>query len=200
MPFVIADALAAPALLDGVVTPSHLPVMGRAMVIVRARRWRRHAGGRAPERPHVPPQRVEDVLLWKRKPVVVQDGERRVVVHCLRQVILRLRQELLGPEVVLGSTICSPQEHSEQERHWLVAPPGSPIEIVERRIKGPAVLSEDGPHTHDEERLQVARAVGVDDQSLADRLAVDRLLQRPLQLVAMGTLAMQQREEQLPHS
>ena len=70
---------------------------------------------------------------------MVQDGERRVVVR-------RLRQELLGLEVVLGATICSPQENCEQERHQLVAPPGSPIEIVERRIKGPAVLSEDGPH------------------------------------------------------
>ena len=84
MPSVIADALAAPALLDAVVTPSHLPVMGCSMVIIRARRWRRHAGGRAPERPHVPPQRVEDMLLWKRKPVVIQDGERRVVVRRLR--------------------------------------------------------------------------------------------------------------------
>ena len=98
--------------------------------------------------------------------MVVQDGERRVVVR-------RLRQELLGSEVVLGATICSPQEHSEQERRRLMAPPGSPIEIVERRIKSPAVLSEDGPHTHDEERLRVARAVGVDDQSLADRRTVE---------------------------
>ena len=79
------------------------------------------------------------MLLQKRKPVVVQDGERRVIVR-------RLRQELLGPVVVLGATICSPQEHSEQERRRLVAPPGSLIEIVERRIKGPAVRSEDGPH------------------------------------------------------
>ena len=53
------------------------------------------------------------------------------------------------------------------------APPGNPIEIIERRIKGPAVLSEDGPHTRDEERLRVARAVGVDDQSLADRRTVE---------------------------
>ena len=133
MPSVLADALAAPALLDGVDATSFMPVWVRAMVNVRARRWRRHAGGRVPERPHVPPQRVEDVLLRKRKPAVVQDGERRVIVR-------RLRQELLGPEVVLGAIICLPQEHSEQEHRWLVAPPGSPIEIVERRIKGPAVL------------------------------------------------------------
>ena len=84
MPSIIADAFAAPALLDGVDTPSFMPVWVRAIVNVRARRWRRHAGGRAPERPHVPPQRVEDMLLWKRKPVVIQDGERRVVVRRLR--------------------------------------------------------------------------------------------------------------------
>ena len=43
-----------------------------------------------------------------------------------------------------------------------MALPGSPIEIIERRIKieiierrikSPAVLSEDNPHPHDEERL-----------------------------------------------
>ena len=85
--------------------------------------------------------------------------------------------------VVLGATICSPQEHSEQERRRLVAPPGSPIEIVERRIKSPSVLSEDGPHTRDEEHLRVARAMGVDDQSLADR-RVSRLLQHQPQVEA----------------
>ena len=146
MPSVLADALAAPALLDGVDAPSFLSVWVRTVVNVRARRWRRHVGGRVPERPHVPPQHVEDMLLRKRKPAIVQDGERRVVVR-------RLHQELLGPEVVLGATICSPQEHSEQERRRLVAPPGSPIEIVERHIKSPAVLSEDDPHPHDEEHL-----------------------------------------------
>ena len=78
--------------------------------------------------------------------MVVQDSERRVIVR-------HLRQEFLGPEVVLGGTICSPQEHSEQECRRLVAPPGSPIEIIERRIKSLAVLSEDNPHPHDEERL-----------------------------------------------
>ena len=71
MPSVLADVLAAPALLDGVNAPSFLPVRVRAMVNVRARHWQRHAGGRVLERPHVPPQRVEDVLLRKRKPVVV---------------------------------------------------------------------------------------------------------------------------------
>jgi len=54
---------------------------------------------------------------------------------------------------VLGGTICSPQDHSEQERRRLVALPGSPIEIVERRTKSPAVLSEDDPDRHDEEPL-----------------------------------------------
>jgi hypothetical protein len=64
-----------------------------------------------------------------------------------------------------------------------VAPPGSPIEIVERRIKSPAVLSEDDPHPHDEVCLQVARAVDVHDQSLADR-RVSRLLQHQPQVEA----------------
>jgi len=54
---------------------------------------------------------------------------------------------------VLSGTICSLQEHSEQERRRLVALPGSPIEIIEQRIKSLAVLSEDNPHPHDEERL-----------------------------------------------
>ena len=54
---------------------------------------------------------------------------------------------------MLGGMICSPQEHSKQERCQLVAPPGSPIEILERCIKSPAVLSEDNPHPHDEECL-----------------------------------------------
>ena len=45
------------------------------------------------------------------------------------------------------------------------------------------MLSEDGPHTRDEERLRVARAVGVDDQSLIDRL-VDRLVQPEAQVEA----------------
>ena len=78
--------------------------------------------------------------------MVVHDSKRRVVIR-------RLHQELLGLDVVLGGMICSPQEHSEQERRRLVAPPSSPIEIIERRIKSLAVLSEDNPHPHDEERL-----------------------------------------------
>jgi hypothetical protein len=69
MPYVLADVLAAPALPDGVDAPSFLPVLGHAMVNILARRWRRHAGGA--ERPHIPPQPLEDVLLRKRKPVVV---------------------------------------------------------------------------------------------------------------------------------
>jgi len=100
MPSVLADALAAPALLDGVVAPSFLSVRGHAMVNVCERRWRRHVGGRVPDRPHIPPQCAEDVLAWKRNPAVVQDGERRVVVHSLSQ-------ELLVLEVILSTTICS---------------------------------------------------------------------------------------------
>jgi len=92
----MAGTLATPALLD----PSDLPVRGHAMVNVRARLWRRHGEVLAPDRPHIPPQCAEDVLAWKRNPAVVQDGERRVVVHSLSQ-------ELLVLEVILSTTICS---------------------------------------------------------------------------------------------
>jgi hypothetical protein len=64
-----------------------------------------------------------------------------------------------------------------------VTPSGSLIEIVVRRIKSPAVLSEDDPHPHDEEHLQVARAMSVHDQSLADR-RIGRLLQHQPQVEA----------------
>ena len=57
------------------------------------------------------------------------------------------------------------------------------IEIVERCIKSSVVLSEDDPHTNDEEHLRVARAMGVDDQALAARL-VDRLVQPEAQVEA----------------
>ena len=76
VPSDMADRLAAPALVD----PSDLHrhpsdlhwVRGRAMVIVDARRWRRHAeGGWALERPHVPHQHVVDVLQHKIKPAAI---------------------------------------------------------------------------------------------------------------------------------
>jgi len=112
----MANGLATPALID----PSDLHrVWGRAMVN-RARYWPRNGEGLVPVRPHVAPQHVQDVLVSKTNPAIVQDGEHRVVVH-------RLHQELLGLVVVLGSMICSPQEHSEQERRRLVALPGRPI-------------------------------------------------------------------------
>ena len=44
---------------------------------------------------------------------------------------------------------------------------GSLIEIVQRRLESPAMVSEENPHPLDEARLQVARGVGVRDQSLA---------------------------------
>jgi len=68
--------------------------------------------------------------------------------------------------------IFSPQEHREQVRRLLMAPSGSLIEIVERCMKSPAVLSEDDPHPPDEERLQVARAMGVCYQSFANHHVV----------------------------
>ena len=58
VPSDMADGLAAPALVD----PSDLLHRGRAMVN-RARHWPRHGEGLVPVRPHVPPQRVQDVLV-----------------------------------------------------------------------------------------------------------------------------------------
>ena len=59
VPSDMADGLAAPALFD----PSDLhQVRGRAMVN-RARHWPRHEEGLVLVRPHVPPQRVQDVLM-----------------------------------------------------------------------------------------------------------------------------------------
>ena len=59
VPSDMADGLAAPALID----PSDLHrVRGRAMVN-RAWHWPRHGQGLVPVRPHVPPHRVQDVLV-----------------------------------------------------------------------------------------------------------------------------------------
>ena len=59
VPSNMADGLAAPALVD----PSDLHrVRGRAMVN-RARHWPKCVEGLVPVRPHVPPQRVQDVLV-----------------------------------------------------------------------------------------------------------------------------------------
>ena len=59
IPSDMADGLAAPALVN----PSDLHwVWGRAMVN-RVRHWPRHGEGLVPVRPHVPPQRVQDVLV-----------------------------------------------------------------------------------------------------------------------------------------
>jgi len=59
VPSDMADGLAAQALVD----PSDLHrVWGRAMVN-RARHWPRHGEGLIPVRPHVPPHRVQDVLV-----------------------------------------------------------------------------------------------------------------------------------------
>ena len=138
----MADGLVAPALID----PSDLHQVRERTMVNRARHWPRHGDGLVPVSPHVHPQHVEDVVVWKGNPAIVQDGDRRVLFR-------RLRQELLDPEVVLDATICSPLEQTELVRRRLVAPPGSPIEIVERHIKSPAVLSEDDPHPHDEEHL-----------------------------------------------
>jgi len=59
VPSNMADGLAAPALVD----PSDLHrVRGRTMVN-HARHWPKHKEGLVPVRPHVPPQRVQDVLV-----------------------------------------------------------------------------------------------------------------------------------------
>jgi len=59
VPSDMADGLAAPALVD----PSDLHrVRGPAMVN-RASHWPKHGEGLVPVRPHVPPQRVQDVLV-----------------------------------------------------------------------------------------------------------------------------------------
>ena len=58
VPSDMADRLAAPTLVD----PSDLLHQGRAMVN-RARHWPRHGEGLVPVRPHVLPQRVQDVLV-----------------------------------------------------------------------------------------------------------------------------------------
>ena len=108
--------------------------------------------------------------------MVAADDDRRVVIR-------NLRQEPLRPEVGLGATVCSPQDHGEHVRRRLVATAGSLIEVVQRRLKSPAVVSEETPHPLDEDRLQVARGVGVRNQSLAS-LCVVRLLQRPAQVEA----------------
>ena len=66
----------------------------------------------------------------------------------------------------------------------LCPPPGSLIEILQRCIKSPEVrMLEDVPHPLDVERLQVAGAVGVRDQSLLN-LRVVRLPQRQPQVEA----------------
>ena len=65
VPSDMADGLAAPALVDSsdLHHPSDLKrVRGRAMVN-RARHWPRHGEGLVLVRPHVPPQRVQDVLV-----------------------------------------------------------------------------------------------------------------------------------------
>jgi len=116
------------------------------------------------------------VQAWRRNPAVAEGGDRRVVIHCLRQ-------ELLGMEVDLDATVCSPKDHGEHEHRRLVAAAGSLMEVVQQRMKSPAVLIEENPHPLDEARLQVARGVGVRDQSLAS-LCVVRLLQRPAQVEA----------------
>ena len=108
---------------------------------------------------------------WTRNPAVAADDERRVIIR-------HLRQELLRPEVGLGATVCSPQDHGEHVRRWPVAAAGGLIEVVMRRLESPAVVSEENPHPLDEDRLQVARGVGVRSQSLAS-LRVLRLPQRP---------------------
>ena len=102
---------------------------------------------------------------WMRNPAVAEGGDRRVVIR-------HLRQELLGTEVDLGATVCSPKDHGEHERCRLVAAAGSLIEVIQRRMKSPAVLSEDDPHPPDEGCFQVARAVGVRYQSFANHRVV----------------------------
>jgi hypothetical protein len=65
VPSDMADGPAAPALVDSsdLHHPSDLKrVRGRAMVN-HARHWPRHGEGLVPIRPHVPPQRVQDVLV-----------------------------------------------------------------------------------------------------------------------------------------
>ena len=58
VPSDMADGLATPALVN----PSDLLHRGRAMVN-RARHWPRHGEGLVPDRPHIPPKRVQDVLV-----------------------------------------------------------------------------------------------------------------------------------------
>ena len=58
VPSDMADGLAAPALVD----PSDLLHQGCTMVN-GARHWPRHGEGLVPVRPHIPLQRVQDVLV-----------------------------------------------------------------------------------------------------------------------------------------
>ena len=105
----------------GSATPARV---GRALVIVVARHWPRHEGWpRGVGRPHEHPQHRESVHAWIRNTAVAADDDHRVVIR-------HLRQELLRPEVGLGATLCSPQDHGEHVRGRLVAAVGSLIEVV----------------------------------------------------------------------
>ena len=78
--------------------------VGHASVIIVARHWPRHGGRlRGVGRPHEHPQRRESMHAWIRNPAVAADDDRRVVIR-------HLLQELLGMEVDLGATVCSPQD------------------------------------------------------------------------------------------
>ena len=90
------------------------PARGRALVNVGARHWARHGGQLMKVGPHVHPERVVGVHAWTRNPAVAAGAEHMVVMR-------HLRQELLGPDVGLGSTVCSPQDHGEHVRRRLVA-------------------------------------------------------------------------------
>ena len=59
VPSDMADGLAAPALVD----PSDLHRVRVRAMVNRARHWLRHGEGLVPVRPHVPLQRVQDVLV-----------------------------------------------------------------------------------------------------------------------------------------
>ena len=59
VPSDMADGLAAPALVD----PSDLHRVRGCTMVNHARHWPRHEEGLVPVRPHVPPQRVQDVLV-----------------------------------------------------------------------------------------------------------------------------------------